>query len=362
MKTGLSKLFVYKGYTVKDALKILDNNGKGIVLVLDKDKKLIGTITDGDIRRALLKGSSLDDEITQIVHSNPIMARCDMTKDEIKDIFIKKAIRQLPIVNDKLEVVDLISINEILMPDGKDNYIVIMAGGLGTRLKELTQELPKPMLKIGQDPILQHTINNFKQYGYNKIIMSVNYKAETIENYFQDGYAYGVRIEYIRENQRLGTGGGIRLAKEYLNEPFFVINGDIFTNLNAENMMEHHISKGFDITIGIRKYTNQIPYGIIDMDNECKVKAIIEKPISSYMINAGIYCLNPDIINYLPKDEYFEITDLINICIADGRKVGCYEISEYWMDIGKIEDYVKANNDKKLIILNNKEGITYDKQ
>ena len=168
---------------------------------------------------------------------------------------------------------------------GKDNPVIIMAGGLGTRLKDLTKEVPKPMLKVGQDPILYHIINNFKQYGYNRIFISVNYKAEIIENYFQDGYAYGVKIEYIREKKRLGTAGGIRLAKEYLNTPFFVINGDIFTNINVESMMEYHLENNFDMTLGVKDYTFQ-RYGVIETKGKL-VKQIIEKP-RTYLINGGI--------------------------------------------------------------------------
>lgn len=359
LKTSIENLFINSKHTMKEALEVIDQGAKGVVLVVDETKRLIGTITDGDIRRALLKGKSLKESIEDVIHLDPIVVYNHMTKEEIKEIFIKKAVKQIPILNGEGIVEDLISINDLLLPQGKNNLVIIMAGGLGTRLKELTQEIPKPMLKVGQDPILQHIINNFKQYGYNKIVLSVNYKAEIIENYFQDGYAHGVKIEYIKERKRLGTAGGIRLAKEYIDDPFFVMNGDIFTNLNMEHMMNFHIENKFDMTVGIRKHTFQIPYGVIQVKNHY-IKELQEKPTIDYFINAGVYCLNPNLLEYIPENEYFEITDLINICIEKGKKVGSYEINEYWMDIGRLEDYNKVNQDVYDLMCCEEEGEKRD--
>lgn len=344
MNKDIIKLFAYENYSVKQVLEIIDSGAKGIAIVVDRDRYLLGTITDGDVRRALLSGINLDDNLKKIIHKNPVYATENMKKEEIKYLFIKKAVKEIPIVDKNKKVIDLVSIIDVLIPDGKENSVIIMAGGLGTRLKDLTEEIPKPMLKVGQDPILHHIINNFKQYGYNDILMSLNYKGEIIENYFQDGAAYGVKIKYIRENKRLGTAGGIKLGKEYLNKPFFVINGDIFTNLNVESMMKFHKENRFDITIGVRKYSFQIPYGVINTSGKV-VKSIKEKPSIDYLISAGVYCLNPNVLEYIPKNTYFEITDLINICIEKGLRVGRYEIKEYWMDIGRIEDYNQVNED-----------------
>lgn len=344
MRINIEKILVHTEYSIKQALEILDAGAKGIILIVDKDKKLIGTVTDGDIRRAILNGISLDKKIKEIIHENPVKVVEGTSIEEAKKIIIKNAIQHLPIINKDNIVIDMITLNDIILPKGKDNIVVIMAGGLGTRLKDLTKEIPKPMLQVGDNPILHHIINNFKEYGYNKIIISVNYKSEIIENYFQDGCAYGVKINYIKENKRLGTAGGIRLAKNYINEPFFVINGDIFTNLNFEKMMEFHIKNKFDITVGTRRYSSTIPYGVIE-EKKNNIIGLKEKPTVDYLINGGVYCLNPELIKYIPEDKYFEITDLIDLCIKKGLKVGSYEINEYWMDIGKIEDYNKVNND-----------------
>ena len=344
MRTDLTNLLVYADYNLRQVLEQLNIGAKGIVLVVDQQKKLLGTITDGDVRRALLKGYTLDDPITKIIHYQPVYVQDTASREEIKDIFIKKAVRQLPVVDAQGIFVGLISINEILVPEGKDNPVVIMAGGLGTRLKPLTKEIPKPMLKVGEDPILQHIINHFKQYGYNKIIMTVNYKAEIIENYFQDGFAYGVTIKYVKEKKRMGTAGGIRLARAYLEKPFFVINGDIFTNMNMEKLMNFHLKNQYALTIGAKSYTFQIPYGVLETAGK-KVTRIREKPELQFLINGGIYCLNPEVIDLIPEDSYFEITDLINVCLEKGLPVGSYEIKDYWMDIGCQEDYYQLNNE-----------------
>lgn len=344
MKRNLEDILIHSNCTIREVLEKLNIGGKGIVLVVDEKHRLIGTITDGDVRRAILSGASIEDKINGIVHRNPVYVKEDIANEEIKDIFIRSAVKQIPVVNKEGVVINLISINDILLPEGKENPVIIMAGGLGTRLKDLTKEIPKPMLKVGQDPILHHIINNFKRYGYNKIIITVNYKANIIENYFQDGYAYGVKISYIREKERLGTAGGIKLAQDYLAKPFFVINGDVFTNLNVDNMMQYHLKNKFDLTIAVRQYTYKIPYGVIEA-NEKMVINIKEKPEEEYLINGGIYCLNPEVIELIPDEQYYEITDLINDCIEKGLKVGYYEIEEYWMDIGRLEDYYKVNDD-----------------
>lgn len=344
MINSIDNILVYPQITIRETLEMMENGNKGIILVINESKKLVGSVTDGDIRRAILKGMPLNEKIEKVMHDNPIKIQEGTSRQEAKEILIKNAIKHLPIVDKNNIVIDMITINDVLLQTGKENSVLIMAGGLGTRLKDLTKVMPKPMLKLGDDPILHHIINNFKQYGYNKILISVNYKAEIIQNYFQDGYAYGVKIEYIKENKKLGTAGGIRLAQKYMDKSFFVINGDIFTNLNVESMMDFHVRNDFDITVGTREYSYQIPYGVIKEENST-IREIKEKPAINYLINAGVYCLNPKIINLIPENTYFEITDLINICIEKGYKVGSYRIKEYWMDIGKLEDYNKANND-----------------
>ncbi|WAM37239.1 nucleotidyltransferase family protein [Caldicellulosiruptor acetigenus] len=357
MNVKVKNISVDRGIKIIEALKILNDTGKGILLVIDENEKLIGTLTDGDIRRALLKGYKLEDKIEDIVHYNPVIASKELNNEELKELFIKKAVKQIPIVDEESRVVDLISIEEILIPKGKENIVFILAGGKGTRLRELTKEIPKPMLKVGNEPLLHHIINSFKQYGFYRFIISVNYKSEIIENYFQNGYLHGVKIDYIKETKPLGTAGSIRLAKELIDGPFYVVNGDVYTTLNFERMLNYHLEQGFDITVGVKNFQYQIPYGVVESKDK-EIIDIVEKPIINYLINAGIYCLNPNVIDFIPFDEYFEITDLIKRCILGGKRVGYYEINEYWVDIGQVEDYYKINEDFK----SNKVGEKSDRE
>ena len=356
---NLDNILVCESTTLLETLNAINLNEKGTAIVVDKENKLLGTITDGDIRRAILEDISLNASIKNIYNKKCICFNesYDLTKAMQ---YFTKSIKLIPIIDKNQKVASYLELTDVLLIESKDNYVIIMAGGLGTRLKELTKSTPKPMLKVGEHPMLQHIINNFKQYGYDKMLISVNYKADIIENYFQDGCAYGVKIDYIREKKRMGTCGGIKLAKEYLNAPFFVTNGDIFTNLNVEDMMNFHIKNAFDITVGVRKHSFQIPYGVINSENDV-IRSIEEKPTMDYLINGGIYCVNPHVIDYIPDDEYYEITDLINRCIQEGKKVGSYEIRDYWMDIGRIEDYYKVNEDVYDLIACEKLGDESDK-
>ncbi len=226
----------------------------------------------------------------------------------------------------------------------RDNYVVLMAGGRGRRLKPLTNEIPKPMLKVGNKPILEIIMNLFKSYGFKNFIISINYLADIVEGYFEDGSSFGVNIKYFRESEGLGTIGCIRHLKRYLTKPFFVMNGDLITKLNVENMMNYHLNNKLDITIGVKKYQYTLPYGVVNTDGG-KISGIVEKPVESWQVNGGIYCLMPNIIDFIPESGSFDITSLIDKSIKVGANVGAYEINDYWMDIGQIEDYYRANLD-----------------
>ncbi len=233
-----------------------------------------------------------------------------------------------------------------VMPDMpmRDNFIVLMAGGKGSRLRPLTDEIPKPMLKVGDKPILEIIINQFRSFGFKNFIVSISYLAHIVEGYFGDGSDYGVSISYIRETKRLGTAGCLKLAKQYLNKPFYVMNGDLLANIDFKDMLGFHIENGFDITMGIRKYQYRIPYGVVETDGN-RVAGLVEKPVNSCTINAGVYCLNPGVIEYISGNEYFDITTLVDTCIQKGGRAGGYDIKGYWTDIGQIEDYNRANLD-----------------
>ena len=331
--------------TIKETIEVIDQYGKGIGIVVDKEGRLLGTVTDGDIRRAILKGISIDEKAEVIMNSNCVFINENYSRIFIDSIFKSKKIFQIPVVDENMKLVDVIFYNDIYSEtEGKSNYAIIMAGGLGTRLRPLTEEIPKPMLKVGDRPILETIITQLRDFGYKNILISVNYKSHMIENYFQDGKNFGVNIEYIYEPKKLGTAGAIKLVQKYLDKDFFVVNGDILTKLNFEHFIKYHAENKNHITIASRKYDMQIPYGVLNVNGD-RVESLVEKPKIERFVSGGIYCLSPKIIEYIPEDEYYNITTLIEKVIDKAENVGSFPITEYWMDIGYIEDYNKANKD-----------------
>lgn len=336
------KLYIKPSRTIKDTLNTIDNGARGIALVIDDDGRLLGTVTDGDIRRAILKGISLEENVSSIMNENYTFVSQNYSRLLVENIFTRKSLAQIPVLDDNMRVVDVIFYHDFYQKNSRENYVVIMAGGLGTRLAPLTREMPKPMLKVGARPILETIIEQLKSYGFLNILLSVNYRADIIEDYFQDGSNFGVNITYIKENKRLGTAGALKLAKDYLKDSFFVVNGDILTKVNFEQFMQFHKQHQNKITIGTRKYELQVPYGVVNIEDQ-NVTELVEKPTVNYFISGGMYCLEPSVLDFIPEDHYYDITQLINETMQNRLTVGSFPITEYWMDIGQMEDYNKAN-------------------
>ena len=330
--------------TIKEALAIIDKGAIQIALIVDDDEKLLGTLTDGDIRRGLLSGLALTDAIETIIFKTPTVCSIDDTKEKILDIATSKKLHQIPIVDRDGKLVGIKEIEELLKPTTKTNKVVLMVGGLGTRLRPLTDNIPKPMLKVGNKPILETIINGFKKYGFVNIVLCVSYKSEIIEEYFKDGSDFGVNIEYIHENKRMGTAGALSLAKEKLKEPFFVMNGDLLTNINFENMMEYHLSNKSVATMGVREYDFQVPYGVVKTDG-VNIVSIEEKPVHQFFVSGGVYLLSSHVLKYIPEDEYYDMPTLFEKVIKEKEKSISFPIHEYWLDIGRVDEYEKANRE-----------------
>ena len=305
--------------TIKEALEVIDSGAMRIALVVDEKNKLLGTLTDGDIRRGLLKNLSLKDSIETIIFKTPTVCSVEDSKEYILEVATEKKLYQMPIVDKDGILVDIKEVNELLKPTLKTNKVVLMVGGLGTRLRPLTEHTPKPMLKVGNRPILETIIMNFKKYGFINIILSVSYKSEIIEEYFKDGSNFGVNIEYIHEEKRMGTAGALSLMRDKLNEPFFVMNGDLLTNINFENMMEYHLSNNSVATMGVREYDFQVPYGVVDVDG-IDILNIEEKPTYSFFVSGGVYILSPDVLEYIPNDEFYDMPTLFEKFIENKIK------------------------------------------
>ena len=332
--------------TIKEALGIIDSGAMQIALVVDDNDKLLGTLTDGDIRRGILRGLDLDSSIETIVFKEPAIAKISSTKEEILKIALSKKLHQIPIVDDNGIILDLKEIEELVEPKIKTNRAILMVGGLGTRLRPLTQDTPKPMLKVGNKPILQTIVERFAEYGFVNITMCVNFNASIIRDYFGDGKEFGVNIDYVLEQKRMGTAGALSLLKERPSEPFFVMNGDLLTNVNFEHIFNYHTLHKATATMCVREYDYEVPYGVVKM-NDNKITAIAEKPVQKFFVSAGIYMLSPEILDLIPKNEFYDMPALFEKLIRLSKNVISFPIREYWLDIGRMEEYQRANEEYK---------------
>jgi dTDP-glucose pyrophosphorylase len=330
--------------TIKQAMQIIDRGAMQIAIVVDEQDKLLGTLTDGDIRRGLLNNLAIDDAIESIVSRAPTIASLSDTKEEVLKKALEKKLHQIPIVDKDYRVIGIKEIEELVRPLIRPNKVVLMVGGLGSRLKPLTDNTPKPMLKVGNKPILQTIVEKFAEYGFVNIVMCVNYKSHIIQDYFGEGSAFGVNIEYVLEEQRMGTAGALSLLSSVPNEPFFVMNGDLLTNVNFEHFLDYHNSQNAMATMGVREYDFQVPYGVVNIDNG-KITTIIEKPVHKFFVSAGMYILDPRVIKMIPKDEFYDMPTLFKKIIAQNENAVSFPIHDYWLDIGRMEEYERANSE-----------------
>jgi dTDP-glucose pyrophosphorylase len=336
------KSFLYLPATIKDVMSHLDKKALGIVLVVDEQYRLLGTITDGDVRRAILRGLSLESPADQIMNKTPKIIRAGIENEEAIRIMGDIKVEHLPVVDENEIVVDLKILHDIVQPERKDNWVVLMAGGLGTRLYPLTENTPKPLLKVGGKPLLEIILEGFVRQGFHKFYISVNYKAEMIEDYFGDGSRWGVQVRYLRENKRMGTAGALTLAPESNGLPMIVMNGDLLTKVNFNQLLHFHDQHNSAATMCVRDYTYQLPYGVVNIDRN-RLVSLEEKPIKHHFVNAGIYVINQSVINLIPRDTFFDMTSLFETLLQERLEAGVYPIREYWIDIGRIDDFNRAN-------------------
>ncbi|APC97529.1 nucleotidyltransferase family protein [Francisella frigiditurris] len=330
--------------TIREAWKVIDSGAMQIALVVDDSDKLIGTLTDGDIRRGFLNGLNMDSSIETIVFRTPITSTIGEAKEDIVKKATLKKIHQIPVVDDKNTVIGLHLLDELSLPQVKPNRVILMVGGLGTRLRPLTNDTPKPMLHVGEKPILQTIVESFVKYGYINITMCVNYKSHLIQDHFSDGSSFGANIEYIFEQSRMGTAGALTLLKEKPLEPFFVMNGDLLTNVNFESLNDYHRYNLAMATMCVREYDFQVPYGVVKMEGN-NITSIQEKPVHSFYASAGIYMLSPEAIDYIPQNQFYDMPTLFEKLISAKEKTISFPLKEYWLDIGRIDEYKKANDE-----------------
>ena len=333
------KMVLTEQVTFKDLIAKLDEYGAGFLAIVDSENKLVGILTDGDIRRAILNNVQ---DVQRIFNKNPVTVPKGTPREKIISLLKDIHRKHMPVVDNNGKLTEVISLDEIEF-NHKPNQVFIMAGGLGTRLGELTKNTPKPMLDIGSKPMIIHIIDAFKDFGYTHFTISVNYKSEQIKDYFKDGANFGVHIDYIEEKKRLGTAGALSLLKSIQSHPFFVINGDVLTALNFEDLMTFHIASSASATMCVREYEMEVPYGVINTDLNNNILDLQEKPINKFLVNSGVYVLNPSVLSDIPSNEYFDMPTLFQKLIVKELPVKTYQISDYWIDVGSIDDFQSAN-------------------
>lgn len=328
------------------ALEIIDAGAMRFAIVVDEKYRLVGTLTDGDIRRGILRGVSLDSSVSEVMNVDPISFSIHDDKQKIISVMKRKKLQQIPILDDDGCVVSLELLTDILESDKRENWVILMAGGLGSRLSPLTDDCPKPLLKVGSKPILENIIDNFISQGFYKFYLSVNYKAEMIKEYFGDGTKWGIEIQYIHETRKLGTAGALSLIPEEPKEPVIIMNGDLLTKVNYNHLLDFHKENNSMATMCVREYEFQVPYGVVNVDNH-RMLGIVEKPVQKFFVNGGIYVLEPKAIEFIPKNTYYDMPTLFETLIKENYESAVFPIREYWVDIGRMDDFRKANEEFK---------------
>ena len=343
---NIEQILIPPTTTILETLKVIDDAAVEIALVVDSNKHLLGTVTDGDIRRGLIKGSKLNEPINSLMNSSPITAQLNTSDDELLFLMTNKSIKHLPLVDKDFKVIRLVLFKDLVRGKKRPNLAVIMAGGLGTRLGELTKETPKPLLPISGKPLISLIAEQLSIHGIEQIFISINYKGAKIKDWFKNNPVLGASISFLEEDEFLGTAGSISLLPNIPSDPFIVINGDIISPINYGSLLEFHNSNHNAMTLCTREYSFQVPYGVLQI-NGSKLISIEEKPSQNIFINAGIYVLSPELLNYIPKNTRYDMPELINSALKDGKNVSCYPVSDFWLDIGTPKDYNRANEELK---------------
>ena len=338
------KAFLKDTSTMRDAMEAIDRISLQIVASVDAEYRLVGTVTDGDIRRGILKGLPFTSPVRKIMRENPRSAKVDQTREAILGLMKQIKIHQIPILNNEGKLVGIEILDELLTAPSRENWVVLMAGGLGARLRPLTDAVPKPMIPIGQKPILETILENFIEYGFKNFFLSVHYKDHVIRNYFGDGSRWGVNIQSLSDDERRGTAGALSLLPGKPTEPIVVMNGDLLTKINFAQLLNFHTEHKLSATMCVREYDFQVPYGVLTLEGNL-IKSIEEKPTQNFFVNAGIYVLEPQALKAIPKGKFYDMPQLFKDLMAKGSATAAFPIREYWIDIGHMRDLIRANVD-----------------
>lgn len=328
--------------TVSEAIAAIESGSIQVALVLDGSGRLVGVVTDGDIRRGLLRGVQLSGLATEVMNRSAVSAPATLSRDERLHLMRQKFIKQLPLLDGNGQLIGVETFDELIEAPHYPNPVLIMAGGLGERLGALTRERPKPMLNVGGRPLLETIIRNVVQQGFRNIFISVNYMADMIVEHFGDGSAFGATIQYLRETERLGTAGAMGLLPQRPDLPVVVTNGDILTTINYGALLDFHNGTAAEATMAVREHKVHVPYGVITA-TDGYLQAIREKPTESWHVSAGIYVVGPSVFNHVQRGVHIDMPTVLERVVAGKGRVAIYPIREYWLDIGRMEDFEQAH-------------------
>ena len=337
-------LAVSPSATVREVIAIIDRGAVQVALAVDADGVLLGTVTDGDVRRALLAGASMDTQINEVMSRNFTAVQDGASEQEALTLMKREVLHQIPVLDPQGRVVRLHLLEELLSARPVENWAVLMAGGLGTRMLPFTEKSPKPMLRVAGRPMLEIVLERCLGAGVQRVFISVNHLKEQIMDHFGDGSRWGASIEYLLEDEPLGTAGALSLLPSSLSNPILVVNGDVLTRVDFGHLLRFHAEHKADATICVRSYDVQVPYGVVETDGVL-LRTIEEKPVFSHFINAGIYVLNPEVVSLVNPGERIDMPALLSAVTDRGSAVAVCPIHEYWLDTGHPEALVQANGD-----------------
>jgi dTDP-glucose pyrophosphorylase len=328
--------------TIRQVIRTLDQAALKIVLVAGEDGKLQGTVSDGDVRRGLLKGLDLDSSISAIIHRNALVVPPGMGRETVMQLMVANKIQQIPVVNEHRHIVGLHLWDEITTPPTRSNLMVIMAGGKGTRLRPYTENCPKPLVLVAGKPMLEHIIERAKLEGFSHFVLAINYLGNMIEDFFGSGERLGVQIEYLREQSPLGTAGALSLLNPKPDAPFLVTNADVITDIRYGELLDFHIHHDAAATMAVRIHEWQNPFGVVQTRG-VEIVGFEEKPVARTHVNAGVYALNPDVLDVLSADMHCDMPGLFERLQSQGNRTVAYPMHEPWLDVGRPDDLNRAN-------------------
>lgn len=334
-----ASLVIRPELTIRDALARIDAGGEGLVLVEDAGR-LLGVVTDGDVRRGLLVGMALTDPLSGVLNVHPATVRREADQDEVERLKSKLGVRHIPVVDDAGRVVDLVGPGERIASE-LTTPVVLMAGGRGKRLYPLTKDVPKPMVPIGGVPMIELILGRLKAQGFRRLHISVNYLGHLIEEHLGDGSSFGLEIDYLYESSPLGTAGALAQLDGKVAEPFVVMNSDVISEVDLRRMLTFHRRAADGGTVGVREYSFEIPFGVVRLSGET-VESLVEKPQHRELVSSGMYILDPRALAYLEPETYRDMPDLLAQLIDSGLRVGAFPIHESWLDVGRVEDLERA--------------------